>query len=99
MKQVKTTKQSKKKTSESVPKPAASKIPEQGFLFGEADKVRAALSSELGIINGEISSADERRINLMAKISELESRRKIVEDAMRAIDKAQGERPAARAEA
>ena len=72
------------------------KEPEQGFLFGEADKVRAALSAELTIINGEIGSAEERKMNLNAKISELEDRRKVVEDAMKTLDKAQGEKAAAK---
>jgi hypothetical protein len=59
----------------------------QGFLFGEGDKIRAALSSELVIINAEIGAAEKSKMNINEKIDILSDRRRIVEDAMTALDK------------
>jgi len=63
---------------------------EQGFLFGESDKIRAALSSELAIINAEIGAAEKSKMNLNEKIDSLGHRRRIVEDAMNTLDRAKG---------
>jgi hypothetical protein len=68
--------------AETAPKPGT-----QGFLFGEGDKVRAALSSELVIINAEIGGAEKRMLGIKEIISCLSDRRRIVEDAMLALDK------------
>lgn len=70
--------------------PATDKPPAvgtQGFLFGEGDKIRAALSSELVIINAEIGGAERRKMGINEIISCLSDRRRIVEDAMLALDK------------
>lgn len=70
--------------------PATDKPPAvgtQGFLFGEGDKIRAALSSELVIINAEIGGAERRKMGINEIISCLSDRRRVVEDAMNALDK------------
>ena len=63
---------------------------EQGFLFGESDKIRAALSSELAIINAEIGATEKSKMNINEKIDILSRRRRIVEDAMNTLDRAKG---------
>jgi hypothetical protein len=64
----------------------------QGFLFGEADKIRTALSSELVIINAEIDSAEKSQVSIENRIDSLEARRRVVEDAMKSIDKVKDEK-------
>jgi hypothetical protein len=64
----------------------------QGFLFGEADKIRTALSSELVIINAEIDSAEKSQVSIENRIDSLEARRRVVEDAMKSLDKVKDEK-------
>lgn len=64
---------------------AQAKVGTTGFLFGEGDKIRTALSSELTIINAEIGAAEKSKMNINERIDLLSERRRVVEDALLAL--------------